>query len=92
MIAGVREVEQVARRTGIPLPDDAVDRIVRYCDALPAAMRPSMFIDITAGKPLEVEALPVFGTRETHQLASLSFQRLHQFDMLPRVRVPLRDQ
>lgn len=58
MIAGVREVEAVARRTGIALPDDVVDRIIKYCDALPAAMRPSMFIDISAGKPIEVEALP----------------------------------
>lgn len=58
MIAGVREVEQVARKSGVPLPEDVVDKIVRYCDALPAAMRPSMFIDISAGKPIEVEALP----------------------------------
>jgi 2-dehydropantoate 2-reductase len=58
MIAGVREVEAVARRSNVPLPADVVDRIVSYCDALPAAMRPSMLIDITAGKPLEVEALP----------------------------------
>ncbi len=57
VIEAAREIERVARAEGVPVVPDVVDRTVRYCDALPPAMRPSMFIDISAGKPLEVEAL-----------------------------------
>jgi 2-dehydropantoate 2-reductase len=57
VIEAAREIERLARAEGVPVAPDVVERIVRYCDALPAAMRPSMFIDISAGKPLEVEAL-----------------------------------
>jgi 2-dehydropantoate 2-reductase len=57
VLDAVREIARVARAEGIPVPDDIVERITRYCEALPPTMRPSMFIDITAGKPLEVEAL-----------------------------------
>lgn len=57
VIEAAREIERVARAEGVPVAPDVVDRTVRYCDALPPAMRPSMFIDISAGKPLEVEAL-----------------------------------
>jgi 2-dehydropantoate 2-reductase len=57
-LAAMAEIERVARAQQIPIAPDAVERIVAYCDALPVAMRPSMLIDITAGKPLELEALP----------------------------------
>lgn len=57
VIEAAREIERVARAEGVPVAPDVVDRTIRYCDALPPAMRPSMFIDISAGKPLEVEAL-----------------------------------
>ena len=56
-MAGVREVEAVALAEGVPLPGDAIDELVRYMDALPPSMTPSLLIDLTAGKRLEVEAL-----------------------------------
>jgi 2-dehydropantoate 2-reductase len=58
LIAGIKEIEQIARAERIPVAADLVDRIIGYCNALPPTMRPSMFIDISAGKPIEVEALP----------------------------------
>jgi 2-dehydropantoate 2-reductase len=57
LLDAAREIERVARAEGVPVADDVIDRIVRYCDALPGAMRPSMLIDLSAGKPLELEAL-----------------------------------
>jgi 2-dehydropantoate 2-reductase len=57
IVAGFREIESVARAEGVPVAADLVERLAEYCDTLPPAMRPSMLIDITAGKPLELEAL-----------------------------------
>ena len=56
-LAGTKEVEAVALAEGVPLPVHAVDEVVRYLDALPPVMTPSLLIDLTAGKRLEVEAL-----------------------------------
>ena len=56
-LAGAREVEAVALAEGVPVPVDAVATLVRYMDALPPAMTPSLLIDLTAGKRLEVETL-----------------------------------
>jgi 2-dehydropantoate 2-reductase len=56
-LAGAREVEAVAHAEGVPIPSDAMERLVRYMDALPPVMTPSLLIDLTAGKRLEVEAL-----------------------------------
>jgi 2-dehydropantoate 2-reductase len=53
----VREVEAVSRALGVPVADEAVERIVAYMDALPPAMRPSMLQDLEAGRRIEVEAL-----------------------------------
>lgn len=52
-----REIERVARATGVAVRPDVVTRMEATCDKLPANMRTSMLMDITAGKPLEVEAL-----------------------------------
>jgi 2-dehydropantoate 2-reductase len=57
VIGALREMEQVARASGVAVAPDIVERSIRYLDAAPPAMRPSMFLDIAAGKPLEVEAL-----------------------------------
>lgn len=56
-IAAMQEIERVARAEGVPIPEDIVDRHVRYLDALPPVMRPSMLADLTAGKRLELDAL-----------------------------------
>jgi 2-dehydropantoate 2-reductase len=56
-LAGAREVEAVALAEGVPIPTDATERMRRYLDALPPTMTPSLLIDLTASKRLELEAL-----------------------------------
>ncbi len=47
------EVWTLARMRGVQLPDDFVDRQMHFVDQLPAAMRPSLLLDLTAGRRLE---------------------------------------
>lgn len=56
-LAAVREVEAVARAEGVPVSADVMDTVRAYMDALPQTMTPSLLIDLTAGKRLELEAL-----------------------------------
>jgi len=56
-LAAVEEVALVARGEGVPIAADLPDRIVAYMDALPPATRSSLLIDLSLGKPIEVEAL-----------------------------------
>jgi 2-dehydropantoate 2-reductase len=56
-LEGCREVERLARAEGVPVAGDIIDRISEYVDALPGSMRSSLLIDLSQGKPIEVEAL-----------------------------------
>jgi len=56
-LAAVEEVTSVARAEGVAVGTDLRDRIVGYMDALPPATRSSLLIDLSQGKPIEVEAL-----------------------------------
>jgi 2-dehydropantoate 2-reductase len=56
-LAAVQEVTAVALAEGIAVGADLRDRIVGYMDALPPATRSSLLIDLSQGKPIEVEAL-----------------------------------
>jgi len=56
-IAAVREVEQVARATGIDVSPNLVDSITAYLDAIPPTTRSSLLIDLSVGKRIEVESL-----------------------------------
>jgi 2-dehydropantoate 2-reductase len=56
-LEGCREVERVARASGVPVAADVVDRIPSYVDAIPGSMRSSLLIDLSQGKRIEVEAL-----------------------------------
>lgn len=56
-LAAVREVEAVARAEGVAVAADVEDRVRGYMDALPQSMVPSLLIDLSAGKRLELEAL-----------------------------------
>jgi 2-dehydropantoate 2-reductase len=47
------EVWTLARARGVALPEDFVDRQLGFVDQLPAAMRPSLLLDLTAGRRLE---------------------------------------
>jgi len=51
--AAVREAFVLARKKGIALGDDFVDRQLAFLDGLPAEMRSSMLNDLTAGNRLE---------------------------------------
>jgi 2-dehydropantoate 2-reductase len=51
--AAMHEVWSLARARGVQLSDDFVDRQLTFIDALPSQMRPSMLVDLTAGRPLE---------------------------------------
>jgi 2-dehydropantoate 2-reductase len=56
-LAAVEEVALVARGEDVPIAADLPDRIVAYMDALPRSTRSSLLIDLSQGKPIEVEAL-----------------------------------
>jgi 2-dehydropantoate 2-reductase len=54
----VREVERVARATGIGVSADVLDTITTYTDGIPPTTRSSLLIDLSVGKRIEVESLP----------------------------------
>lgn len=56
-VAAAGEAAAVARALGIPVAADLVARVTRFFEQAPAAMRPSLLIDLAAGRRLEVEAL-----------------------------------
>ncbi|HEY2432673.1 MAG TPA: ketopantoate reductase family protein [Vicinamibacterales bacterium] len=56
-LAACREIEAVARASGVPVAADVVDRIIPYVEGIPGSMRSSLLIDLQAGKRIEVDAL-----------------------------------
>jgi 2-dehydropantoate 2-reductase len=54
----VREVERVARASGVNVAADVIDKVADYTGGIPASTRSSMLIDLQAGKRIEVESLP----------------------------------
>jgi 2-dehydropantoate 2-reductase len=56
-LAACREIEAVARASGVPLSPAVVDRIPPYIETIPASMRSSLLIDLQGGRRIEVEAL-----------------------------------
>ena len=53
----VREVIDVARARKVALADDEAERTMKTIDGLPDAMKPSLLIDLEAGRPTEIEDL-----------------------------------
>ena len=53
----IREVVTVAGARGIHLADDEVARILKFCNSLPPAMKPSLLVDLEAGRPSEINEL-----------------------------------
>jgi 2-dehydropantoate 2-reductase len=66
-LEGCREVERLARAEGVPVAADIIDRITAYVDGIPGAMRSSLLIDLSQGKPIEVEALQGSVVRRARQ-------------------------
>ena len=54
----VREVERVARATGINVAADLIDKVSTYAAGIPPTTRSSLLIDLSLGKRIEVESLP----------------------------------
>ncbi len=54
----VREVERVARATGINVAADILDTVAAYTGGIPPSTRSSLLIDLSVGKRIEVESLP----------------------------------
>jgi 2-dehydropantoate 2-reductase len=54
----VREVERVARATGINVAADLIDNVSTYAAGIPPTTRSSLLIDLSLGKRIEVESLP----------------------------------
>jgi 2-dehydropantoate 2-reductase len=55
--AAFAETEAVARAEGVAVAPDVLERVRGYMDALPAATRSSLLIDLQAGKRIEIDAL-----------------------------------
>jgi 2-dehydropantoate 2-reductase len=56
-LEAVREVERVARASGIAVAVDIVDRITAYTAGIPGTTRSSLLIDLSVGKRIEIESL-----------------------------------
>jgi 2-dehydropantoate 2-reductase len=56
-LAAAHEVEQVARAEGVDVPPELDARMVPFMAGLPPSMRSSLLIDLSQGKPIEVESL-----------------------------------
>lgn len=53
----MREVEAVAGKSGVVLPDGTPDQLMSAIDTYPAEAKASMLQDLEQGKPLELEAM-----------------------------------
>jgi 2-dehydropantoate 2-reductase len=56
ILAGMREIGEVAVALGIKLPHDAIQAAMDFTDGLPAAATSSLQRDIAAGQPSELES------------------------------------
>lgn len=54
----VREVERVARASGINVAAGVIENIATYTGGIPPTTRSSLLIDLSVGKRIEVESLP----------------------------------
>ncbi|GHC29775.1 2-dehydropantoate 2-reductase [Aidingimonas halophila] len=55
-IAVMEEICDVARASGVDMPDDAIERAMNFIEALPESSTASMQRDIMAGRPSELES------------------------------------
>lgn len=56
-VDALREVEVVARARGVALAHDVVEQALALTEGFPPDTRPSMFVDLEAGRRLELEAM-----------------------------------
>ena len=67
----IDEGAQIALAEGVNLPKDIVTQIMNIYEGYPDEMGTSMYYDISAGRPLEVEAIQgyIYRTAQKHNLA-----------------------
>jgi 2-dehydropantoate 2-reductase len=51
------EIEAIARHDAIPVAADVREQKMKYLDAVPGTMRTSLMVDLSSGRPLELDAL-----------------------------------
>ena len=51
----IREVVTVGRAHGVKLADDEVERIFKFCESLPPGIKPSLLLDVEAGRRTEID-------------------------------------
>lgn len=56
-VQALREVEAVARHRHVPLAPDIVERTLAFSEGFAPETRPSMLVDLEAGRRIELEAL-----------------------------------
>jgi 2-dehydropantoate 2-reductase len=56
-LAAFREIEAIARARGVALPEDAVEQALGVAEGFAPETKPSLLVDLEAGKRLELEAL-----------------------------------
>jgi 2-dehydropantoate 2-reductase len=56
-VDALREVEAVGRACGVALPSDIVDRTLELAEGFAPETRPSLLVDLEAGRRLELEAM-----------------------------------
>jgi len=56
-VDALREVEAVGRARGVHLPPDIVARTLQFTEGFVPATRPSLLVDLEAGRRLELEAM-----------------------------------
>jgi 2-dehydropantoate 2-reductase len=56
-MASMREVDSVAGKSGVVLPDGTPERLMGVIDSAPTDAKASMLQDLEQGKPLELEAM-----------------------------------
>jgi len=56
-VEALREIEAVARAQAVNLPETVVADTLQLSEGFPAATKPSMLVDLEAGRRLELEAL-----------------------------------
>jgi 2-dehydropantoate 2-reductase len=56
-LLGVQEVADIARASGVRLPDDLPAFLEKYAASVPGTTRSSLLIDLSQGKRIEIESL-----------------------------------
>ena len=87
----IREVVTVAHARGIRLADDETERILKFCESLPGGMKPSLLVDVEAGRQTEGGAVTRIGRvvgieTPIHDTALAAISASHRNVKLPRFK------